>query len=108
MSREDEIAVKVMGWPHWYTNYESPYEGIESAWMVVERMREMWWCFDLTNHPKSDSMHRGVHEATFYMHDGRIGFATSVAAPEAICRAALAAINAAEASTARAGGEERA
>lgn len=97
-----EIAEKVMGWkdgkhPHddflnsgWGGGYVfSPSTDISDAWLVVEKMREKGFWFDLNN-GEGDSWDANFEEKTLIaeLHSVR----GEKSAPLAICKAALKAI----------------
>ena len=102
MSREldREVAEKVMGWriPETWLYSEMGHDGevlrevplysssIEAAWLVMEKMREKGWSFGCSCIPTDD---------TWIANFGSI-YISAPTAPEAICRAALAALAAVE------------
>lgn len=99
------VGTKVMGWTHGnpalaaelYTNKHDllcyggdswkPSRKIDDAWLVVERMRELGW------HPSVDDAQDLKNWTCTLAHmDGRFVHRGAATAPEAICRAALAAL----------------
>ena len=62
---------------------------IAAAWQVVDRMRELGWDW-IVSQDKDDKL----ATAEFQHRDGRIGFAQHESVSEAICQAALAALEA--------------